>query len=70
MLQAYGQPTRIYRADEAVDLIPAFDANGRETGGVIAIGGSSQGGAGGFPGSAPAECPDWAAGRLPGQVAA
>ena len=55
VLQTYGQPTRIYRADEAVELIPATDANGRETGGIIAIGGSSQ--AGGFPGGGPGGMP-------------
>ena len=50
VLQTYGQPTRIYRADELVDLINATDANGRETGGISGIGGSSQSGGGGFPG--------------------
>jgi hypothetical protein len=50
VLQLYGQPTRIYRADEFVNLIIATDANGRETGGISAIGDGSQSGGGGFPG--------------------
>ena len=48
VLQLYGQPTRIYRIDEAPLLIPALDASGKETGGIKGLGDSSQ--SGGAPG--------------------
>lgn len=48
VLQLYGQPTRIYRIDEAPVLIPALDASGKETGGIKGLGDSSQ--SGGSPG--------------------
>ena len=57
VLQLYGQPTRIYRADEFVNLGIATDANGRETGGINSIGDMGAGG-GGFPGGG--------GGRMPG----
>jgi hypothetical protein len=34
VLARYGQPTRIYRRDEAFDFIPAVDSKGMPTGGV------------------------------------
>lgn len=59
VLALYGQPTRIYRGDESVNLIPATGPDGQETGGVKGLGDASSaggpggGGGGGGPMGAP-----------------
>lgn len=47
VLQLYGQPSRIYRADEVVNFIFATDATGKQTGGVTGLGDASSAGGGG-----------------------
>jgi len=55
VLQLYGQPTRIFRADESINLLFKTGPDGKQTGGVSGIGDSSAaggpGGAMGMPGS-------------------
>ena len=44
VLQMYGAPTRVLRADEAVELLNATDLYGKETGGVKGFSDTAQGG--------------------------
>src|SRR5207253_995734 len=63
VFRKYGQPNRVYRVDEMVDLVEATDSQGRLTGGIRGLGdemqsagntnpfaGRAPGTPGGFPG--------------------
>src|SRR5579862_6377805 len=68
VLRKFGPPTRVYRNDETVGLVEAYDSKGNPTGGILgfsdslaALGGGQTGGApGGMLGGGPPGMPGMA----------